>query len=221
MTGFDFGRNLAGRGVLQRLVRATLCVAAAAILIAGAQGPARAICGAWGGGWNHDTEAGARAAAMRQCKGKNCKVAATLAGNCIAFAIDRNRSCGAWGWATRQTREAAEEAALNQCRKHKGANCNIRAQFCDSQNFTAPSLSSNWKSIELSQTDCMARGERLAKEAGLKSNFNIAGHSIFGESGDYTGWVRCIAEKGIVVIVITGPKLEDARKFQQAIYNGF
>src|SRR5687768_2841113 len=82
-----------------------------ACLLFGAAGSARAEgalaignCGAYGYGFNYDTEAGARDRAMKECtgnRGKNCKVVVTLSGNCAAYAIDNRRSCGAWGLASR------------------------------------------------------------------------------------------------------------------------
>lgn len=79
-------------------------------------------CGAYGYAFNYDTEAGARDRAMSECtknRGKNCKVVVALSGNCAAFSIDNRRSCGAWGWASRATKEAATDAAIDECRKGK------------------------------------------------------------------------------------------------------
>ena len=215
-------------GMVQTLGMLAVQAIVAAVVLVGANVPAQALgalsigeCGAWGGAWNYSTEAEARSRALQECKGKNCKVVVTLSGNCVAFAIDQARSCGAWGWSTRSTKEAAEDVAVEQCRKSGGRNCRVRAQFCDSEKQTAPALSTNWKATELAQDDCVARAETVAREAGLTTNLEKVGQSIFGESGDYTAWVRCIADKGLVVFVVAGPKLEEARKFLRAMVDAF
>jgi hypothetical protein len=200
----------------------------AAGILAGSNSSAQALgalsigdCGAWGGAWNYSTVAEARRRAMQECKGRNCKVVVNLSGNCVAFAVDQARSCGAWGWATRSTKADAERVAIEQCEKSGGRNCRVRAQFCDSPLQTAPALSTNWKDTDLAQDDCVARAEQVARDAGLTTKLEKVGQSIFGENGDYTGWVRCIADKNIVVFVVAGPELEEARKFLRAMVDAF
>jgi hypothetical protein len=90
-------------------------------------------CGAWGGSWNYDSDDEARDRALDECKGRNCKVVTSFNGLCAAFAIDRNRSCGAWGWATRESQRQAENVAIRECENAGGRNCQIRAKFCDGQ----------------------------------------------------------------------------------------
>ncbi len=88
-------------------------------------------CGAWGGSWNYDSDRQARDRAMDECRGRNCKVVTTFTGLCAAYAVDRSRSCGAWGWATRETQRQAENVAIRECENAGGRNCQIRARFCD------------------------------------------------------------------------------------------
>ena len=88
-------------------------------------------CGAWGGSWNYDDDSDARDRALSECKGRNCRVVTSFAGLCAAFAIDRARSCGAWGWATRESRSQAQSVAIRECENAGGRDCRIRAQFCD------------------------------------------------------------------------------------------
>jgi Domain of unknown function (DUF4189) len=90
-------------------------------------------CGAWGAGWNFDTESKANDRAMSECKGRDCKVVATFNRLCAAFSTDSSRECGAWGWATRETRRMAEAAALRECQNSGGKECRILGQFCDGQ----------------------------------------------------------------------------------------
>lgn len=88
-------------------------------------------CGAWGGSWNYDDDSEARDRALSECKGRNCKVVTSFSGLCAAFAIDRARTCGAWGWATRERQSTAEEVAIRECENAGGRDCQIRAKFCD------------------------------------------------------------------------------------------
>ena len=126
---------------MKKLVRLGACLAVlAAVLVAltssvstvQARG-ALAIgdCGAWGGSWNYDDDEDARERARSECKGRNCKVVTSFEGLWAAFAVDRSRSCGAWGWATRQRQSQAEDVAIDECEKAGGRNCQIRARFCD------------------------------------------------------------------------------------------
>jgi hypothetical protein len=90
-------------------------------------------CGAWGGSWNYDDDNDARDRAMSECKGRNCRVVTSFTGLCAAYAIDRARTCGAWGWATRESQRQAETVAIRECENAGGENCEIRARFCDGQ----------------------------------------------------------------------------------------
>ncbi|MDB5601474.1 MAG: hypothetical protein JWN71_3518 [Xanthobacteraceae bacterium] len=179
-------------------------------------------CGAYGYAFNYDTEAGARDRAMSECtgnRGKKCKVVVTLSGNCAAFAIDNRRSCGAWGWASRATKEAATEAAVEECRKGGGKSCGMRAQVCDAK--PAPAMTTNWVTVTAPQAECVARAEMLMKEAGLTKNYEVVGQSVFGEQGDFTAQIRCITDKTIALFVVVGPELEGARKYMAAIFDKF
>jgi hypothetical protein len=202
-------------------------LAAAALIAAGAAAQAAGAlvignCGAYGYSHNYDELAEARRRAMRECtshKGKNCKEVVTLDGNCAAFATDSRRTCGAWGWATRSNRDDAEEVAIRECSAAGGRACKIRVQFCDSS--AAPAMTTNWKSTTLDKKECRERGEKVMKGAGLTKNFEVTTASVFGEQGDYTAQINCITDKDIVVFLIVGPTLEEARKHMSAIYDSF
>jgi hypothetical protein len=179
-------------------------------------------CGAYGFSYNYDTESAARERALKECrdhKGKNCKTVVTLSGNCAAFSIDDRKSCGAWGWASRATKEAAITAAINECTKAGGRDCVRRTDVCDSK--AAPAMTTNWSSTTLEQKECIARAETVMKNAGLTKNYEVVGQSVFGEEGDYTAQVRCLTEKTIVIFVVVGPDLEAARKHMAAIFDKF
>ena len=158
---------------------------------------------------------------MNECVnagGKNCKEVVTLDGNCAAFATDSRRTCGAWGWATRSNRDDAEEVAMRECRSAGGRNCRIRIQFCDTASTASPAMTTNWKASDLDKKECLNRGEKVMKDAGLTKNLEVTAASVFGEEGDYTAQINCIPDKNIVMFLIVGPALERARVHMKAIY---
>lgn len=82
-------------------------------------------CGVSGGSWNYNRDRDARDAVLDKCKGRNCKVVTSFTGLCAAVAIDQSRSCGTWGWATRESRRRAEDTAIRQCENAGGRDCEI------------------------------------------------------------------------------------------------
>ena len=87
--------------------------------------------------------------------------------------------------------------------------------------FAGPSMSTNWQSTTLEQKECVQRAERVMRNAGMSKNFEIVGQSVFGERDAYTAQVRCITDKGVVIFVVAGPKLEEAREHMRAIHDKF
>ncbi len=88
-------------------------------------------CAAYGYASDYGNPAMARAAAQRQCTGRQCKVVATLEHSCAAFAIDGHRPCGPHGYASGRSLGDAENAALQSCYRLGGKDCVIRAFACD------------------------------------------------------------------------------------------
>jgi hypothetical protein len=83
--------------------------------------------------YNSDSVAEARRGAMRRCReeanGGACNVVTTFWNKCFAFAWQVGNHNG-YGWATRDTLEAAIGAAVSSCQSH-GLPCEIKAQRCD------------------------------------------------------------------------------------------
>lgn len=211
----SFARTLAAIAVLAGSLFAAAPARADGALVVG-------DCSAYGYSYNYGDEAGAKERALQECRkagGKNCKLQVTFYGNCMAFATDHSRSCGAWGWSTRNTKSLAETAARAQCSKYGGRDCRVRAAVCDSP--PAPALTTNWRSMDYDQQECLRRGETAMKGANLTVNFEVVGESVFGEQGSYTGQIRCIAEKHIAVFVLIGSKLDQASSYLTAIFDGF
>lgn len=119
-----------------RLVRLAACFAALAILVFAA--PANAAgalatgkCGAFGYAFNDVSPEMAALRARAQCKGRDCKVVTSFRKTCAAFAIDARNFCGPHAWAQAGTLAHAQNVASEQCHRHGGRSCVIRAWVCD------------------------------------------------------------------------------------------
>ena len=88
-------------------------------------------CGAYGQAYDYPAEAGARAAALKQCKGA-C-TAVTMKNACAAFAIDMANPCGAHGYAVKPKISSSLNEATKKCYEFGGKECVIRAWACDAR----------------------------------------------------------------------------------------
>jgi Domain of unknown function (DUF4189) len=88
-------------------------------------------CGAYGQAFDYVGEAGARAAALKQCKGE-C-TAVTMKHACVALSIDMTNPCGAHGYAVEQHISTTLNTATRKCYEFGGKECVIRAWACDAK----------------------------------------------------------------------------------------
>jgi Domain of unknown function (DUF4189) len=88
-------------------------------------------CGAYGQAYDYAGEAGARAAALKQCKG-DC-TAVTMKRACAALAVDMANPCGAHGYAVKSRISTSLNAATRKCYEFGGRECVIRAWACDAR----------------------------------------------------------------------------------------
>jgi hypothetical protein len=119
-------KRFAAFSLLIGLTLATASAAQAAGAIAVGQ------CDRYGWSSRQPSVERAREVAMQYCSEKgdtSCHVIAAFAGGCAAFAVDGD--CGARGWATAATRDAAEETARSYCTQYGGSNCTVRRFVCD------------------------------------------------------------------------------------------
>jgi Domain of unknown function (DUF4189) len=89
-------------------------------------------CGAYGRAYDYPAESAARDAALRQCKGGDCK-AITMKRACAAFAVDMANPCGPHGYAVRPKISNSLNEATRECYKFGGKECVIRAWACDAK----------------------------------------------------------------------------------------
>jgi uncharacterized protein DUF4189 len=88
-------------------------------------------CGAYGRAYDYVEEAGARAAALKQCKGE-C-TAVTMKRACAALAVDMTNPCGPHGYAVKPRISSSLNAATRKCYEFGGKECVIRAWACDAK----------------------------------------------------------------------------------------
>jgi hypothetical protein len=89
-------------------------------------------CGAYGEAYDYAGEAGALAAARKQCKGE-CTTTVTMKRACAAFAVDMTNPCGAHGYAVKPRISSSLNAATRKCYEFGGKECVIRAWACDAK----------------------------------------------------------------------------------------
>jgi len=120
---------------LQR--NSALVIATACFLIVGVVGAAAAgafavgACGAYGYGFDFRNVTDARAAAMKKCSGRTCRVIGVIRRGCAAMAIDAKNPCGPYGWAINSHLGRAENASMSRCYQYGGHACVVRAWACD------------------------------------------------------------------------------------------
>ena len=77
-------------------------------------------------------EAGALAAARKQCKGE-CTTTVTMKRACAAFSVDMTNPCGAHGYAVKPRISNSLNEATRKCYEFGGKECVIRAWACDAR----------------------------------------------------------------------------------------
>jgi hypothetical protein len=88
-------------------------------------------CGAYGQAFDYAGEAGARAAALKRCKGECTTV--TMKRACAALSIDMTNPCGAHGYAVESKISTTLNTATRKCYEFGGKECVIRAWACDAR----------------------------------------------------------------------------------------
>jgi hypothetical protein len=126
---------------LRNLLAALACAGASAGIAAApaaAQGVYAALAiststGAFGYGFNYDTQDHADARALVECRkhAQDCRVYARFYRNCMALARGGNN---AFGWAIGFPDDERPERALNACAAQNGTDCRVVRTFCSGKN---------------------------------------------------------------------------------------
>jgi hypothetical protein len=85
----------------------------------------------------------------------------------------------------------------------------------------APAMTIGSLEMTWSQEDCIAKGERVMKGAGLTQNYEVVGRTVYGETGDYTGAIRCDSTKTIAFFVVAGPSSDKTEEIHGKLKTAF
>jgi hypothetical protein len=74
----------------------------------------------------------------------------------------------------------------------------------------APAMSTIWQETPLDLDACVKQAELALHDVGMTKNAQTLRESVYGEQGSYTGSIRCLSGKGVVFIVVAGPRQDRA-----------
>ena len=87
--------------------------------------------------------------------------------------------------------------------------------------FAAPAMSTIWLETSLDLAGCVRQAETALHDTGLTQNAQTLRESVYGEYGPYTASIRCLSGKGIVFIVVSGPRQDRASQFVGVLKSKF
>ncbi len=85
----------------------------------------------------------------------------------------------------------------------------------------APAMSTIWQDTSLDLEACVKQAELALHDAGMTKNAQTLRESVYGEQGLYTGSIRCLTGKGIVFIVVAGPRQDRASQLVSLLKSKF
>ena len=88
-------------------------------------------------------------------------------------------------------------------------------------NVRGPAVTIGSLGTKMAQDDCLALGNKIMRSAGLTQNFEVVGRTVYGETGAYTGAIRCEASYGIVVFFVAGPSSKQTDSIHQKLKDPF
>lgn len=89
---------------------------------------------------------------------------------------------------------------------------------CAQAAVAGPNLSSAWLTVEEPQDSCIAKASAAMKKAAFNTRFEVVQNtSVYGERGDYTAMIRCVADKNIAYFVVAGPIAAACSKHMNAM----
>ena len=83
--------------------------------------------------------------------------------------------------------------------------------------YTVPE---RWKNAPTTQDACLARAEAAIVDTGFGA-IERAEQSRYGTMRDYTAVVRCIMDKAVVLIIVSGPARQTADRGAAAVFENF
>jgi hypothetical protein len=83
-----------------------------------------------------------------------------------------------------------------------------------------PAISTKWLDLTVTQDVCLGKAEAAIKTSGF-GNLERTQQSRYGTVEGYTGAVRCISEKSIVMFVVSGPNRGTAERASMELFKAF
>jgi hypothetical protein len=89
-----------------------------------------------------------------------------------------------------------------------------------SPSLAGPAVASRWWPTALAQEDCLKLAEAAISNTALTIPESTQ-ESRYGTQGEYTGVVRCVSGKGLIVFIGSGPSRQTADQLAGALLNNF
>lgn len=83
-----------------------------------------------------------------------------------------------------------------------------------------PAVSTKWLDLTVSQDVCLGKAESAIKDSGF-GNLERTQQSRYGTVEGYTGAIRCISEKAIVMFVVSGPNRSTVERASMELFKTF
>lgn len=77
----------------------------------------------------------------------------------------------------------------------------------------------SYRSMSLSKAQCMSKAERVIRDAGY--DYQVLGSGVYGEDGDYSVTIRCMASENVAFFIATHPNTEYASSELRALIDNF
>jgi len=97
----------------------------------------------------------------------------------------------------------------------------VSAVLAASAATAAPAMSTIWQETDLDLAECVKQAEAAMHDAGMTKNAQTLHESVYGEQGLYTASIRCLSGKGVVFIVVSGPRQDRALQLVDALKSRF
>ncbi len=83
-----------------------------------------------------------------------------------------------------------------------------------------PAISTKWLDLTQSQDDCLTKAEAAVTATGFEK-IERTQQSRYGTADGYTGAIRCISEKAIVMFVVSGNDRGTAERASMELFKAF
>ncbi|WP_414578057.1 hypothetical protein [Anabaena sp. CCY 9402-a] len=79
----------------------------------------------------------------------------------------------------------------------------------------------SWQPTRLTQQQCLNRAELALRNTGFTKGFAALESGVYGETGQYSGTIRCISSKGLAFFIVAGPSARTAQNLLTRLENNY